>query len=62
MYLLNKSELSKQTKLMIHRSILIPTIMFEGELWSNPNNLIQEFEVADTEVLKMIAGVSRIDQ
>lgn len=61
-HVFNKRELSKETKLMIHRSIFRPTIMYGSESWVDSNNLIHELEVADMKVLRMIACVSRWDQ
>lgn len=58
----NKKEVSKETKLLIHNAIFRPTIMYGSESWVDSGYLIQDLEVADMNVARMISGTSRRDQ
>ena len=58
----NKREVSKETKLLIHKAIFRPTIMYGSESWVDSGYLIHDLEVADMNVARMISGTSRRDQ
>ena len=61
-HVFNKKELSCDTKLTIHRSIFRPTIMYGSESWTDSGYLMHDLEVADMNVLRMIAGTNRREQ
>lgn len=61
-HVFNKRELSKDTKLMIHRSIYRPAIMYGSESWIDSGNLVHDLEVADMKVVRTISGISRRNQ
>ena len=61
-HIYNKKELSEETKLLIHKSIFRPTILYGSESWVDSGCLINDLEVADMNVLRLISGVSRRDQ
>lgn len=61
-HVFNKKELSSETKLVIHQSIFRPTVLYGSESWVDCGYLIHDLEVADMNVLRMIAGTSRRDQ
>lgn len=58
----NKREVSKETKLLIHKAIFRPTLMYGSESWVDSGNIFQDLEVADMNVARMISGTSRRDQ
>ena len=61
-HVFNKKELSADTKLSIHRSIFRPTILYGSESWVDCGYLVHDLEVADMNVLRMIAKTSRRQQ
>lgn len=61
-HVFNKRELSNDTKLTIHRSIFRPTILYGSESWVDCGYLVHDLEVADMNVLRMVAKTSRRQQ
>ena len=57
-----KKEVSKGTKLKIHRAIVRPILMYGSESWTDTGTTIHKIEVADMKVLRLISEVSRRDQ
>src|SRR5262249_34888448 len=58
----NKKEVSKRTKLKVHKAIFRPVLMYGSESWTDNGSIIHKAEVADMKVLRMIGGVNRRDQ
>lgn len=54
-HVFNKQKLSKETKMMIHRSIFRPTLTYGSESWVDSGNLLHDLEVAAMKVLRMIS-------
>jgi len=58
----NKKEVSKGTKLLIHKAIFRTTVLYGSESWVDSGYLVYDLEVADMNVARMISGTSRRDQ
>ena len=61
-HVFNKKEFSRDTKLTIHRSIFRSTILYGSESWVDCGYLVHDLEVADMNVLRMVAKTSRKQQ
>ena len=60
--LLKDRNVSRQAKLVIHKTILRPILLYGHESWVTTKRLDSRIQAADMKVLRLIKGVARRDK